>query len=242
MCWSVSASMTMVAVGTTATLVSARRGDPKAIWVTMGYFTVMELLQAAGYGVIDQCNSPVNRSFTIASYLHIAFQPLFISAFCMAIAPNPVSPEMRRGVFAFATLAVGIMLLRLVPLQWAGPCQPGDMLCSVRWCLVSGEWHLGWEVPMNDLWGSSFVAGALKFQFPAYTATAFILPLFYGCWRFVLFHLAFGPILSQNLTDNPFEAPAIWCLVSLGILAIGASPTFRRKVFAARSMRPGVTP
>jgi len=234
MCWNVTASLTMVATGTVVTLVSARRGDPRAIWVSMGYFTVMEVLQAAGYGVIDQCGSPANRTITILSYLHIALQPLFISAFCMAIAPAPVPAQIRRWVFGFATIAVWIMLLRLVPLQWAGPCQPGDMLCSVRWCLVSGEWHLGWQVPMNDLWGSTFVVGSLKFQFPAYLVTAFVLPLFYGCWRFVLFHLVLGPILSQNLTDSPYESPAIWCLFSVGLLAIGASPTFRSKVFLSQ--------
>ncbi|MEL6418044.1 MAG: DUF5765 domain-containing protein, partial [Pseudomonadota bacterium] len=42
----------MVGLGTAATVAAARRGEPKAIWLTMGYFTAMEALQAAGYRVV----------------------------------------------------------------------------------------------------------------------------------------------------------------------------------------------
>ena len=53
MCWSASASVAMVAVGGAAVLATAMRGEPKAIWVTLGFFTLMEGLQAAGYAVVD---------------------------------------------------------------------------------------------------------------------------------------------------------------------------------------------
>lgn len=47
MCWSASASVAMVAIGGAAVAATALRGEPKAIWITVGFFTVMEGLQAA---------------------------------------------------------------------------------------------------------------------------------------------------------------------------------------------------
>ena len=49
MCWSATASIAMVGIGVVATGVTAARGEPRAIWLTLGYFTVMEALQATGY-------------------------------------------------------------------------------------------------------------------------------------------------------------------------------------------------
>ena len=219
-------------------MVTARRGDPVAIWGTIGFFTVMEGLQAAGYAVVDQCGNSANRTITQLSYLHIALQPLFINAFCMAIAPRAVSLAGRRWVFGLAALASVLMLLRLVPFDWAGACQPGDVMCATAWCLVSGEWHIGWEVPLNAVWSSSLDVFSIRLQFPPYLAAVFLMPLFYGCWRFVLFHALAGPVLATVLSSNPNEMPAIWCLFSVGLLLIGLSPAIRQGVFGARTAAP----
>lgn len=229
MCWSETASVGMVAVGGAATAITFLRGEPKAIWLAMGYFTVMEGLQAIGYGSVDQCGTPENRIITQLSYLHIAFQPLFINAFAMAIAPAPVSSHVQRWVYGLSAVASALLLFRLVPVSAIGACQPGDILCGAAWCLVSGEWHIGWEVPLNDLWR----ALGLPVQFPAYMAAVFVLPLVYGAWRFVVFHALAGPILASTLTANPNEMPAIWCLFSIGLLLIGMSPFIRVKLFNA---------
>ena len=231
MCWSAGASWTMVAVGGAATVVTLRRGEPAAIWGTVAYFTAMEALQGVGYAVVDRCGTPANQVVTVLSYLHIAFQPLFINALAMAVAPEPVSAGMRRAVYAVAGAASAVLLLRLVPIEAVGPCRPGDVLCGVRWCLVSGEWHIGWEVPLNDLprW-----LGLGAAQFPAYIAAAFVLPLVYGAWRFVLFHLCAGPLLAMALTSDPNEMPAIWCLLSIGIVLVAISPLIRMRVLGAR--------
>jgi hypothetical protein len=71
-------------------------------------------------------------------------------------------------------------------------------------------------------------------QFPSYILAVFALPLLYGAWRFVLFHLSVGPLLALTLTDDSNEMPAIWCLFSIGILLVALSPTIRRRVFGGR--------
>ena len=231
MCWSESASIAMVGLGAAVTTVTVRRGDPAAISFAVGFFTLMEALQVAGYWSLDACGTTANRSVTILSYLHIAFQPVVINAFAMAIAPREVSAPMRRLVFALASLATAMLLLRLVPFDWAGACSPGDPLCGTRFCTVSGSWHIGWEMPLNDMWARLGMPFADIVPFPFYMASVFLLPLFYGAWRFVVFHALAGPLLARSLTDNPNEMPAIWCLFSIGILLIGLSPIVRARVF-----------
>ncbi|TCP62192.1 hypothetical protein EV663_10235 [Rhodovulum bhavnagarense] len=228
MCWTAEVSIGMVGLGAAATIVTARRGDPRGVWVTLGYFTLMEALQAAGYAVIDDCANPANRSITLLSYLHIAFQPFFINAFCMAILAREVPAATRRAVWAVCAAASAVMVAQLIPLDALGTCRPGSVLCGTRLCTVSGNWHLGWEVPLNGLTGWVPHVWDRALQFPSYLIAAFLVPLAYGAWRFVLFHAAFGPVLANLLTDNPNEMPAIWCLFSIALLLVGLSPAIRR--------------
>lgn len=233
MCWNATASVAMVGLGFGAVAITAMRGEPRAIWLTLGYFTAMEGLQAAGYSVVDQCGSTGNRTITQLSYLHIVFQPLFLNAFAMAIAPAPVPVRVQRWVYAVASVCSALMLLRLVPFDWAGVCTAGTSLCSEAFCTVSGNWHIAWQVPLNDLyWPISRLLG-LQIEFPDYFIAAFVLPLVYGAWRFVLFHLMAGPTLAWVLTSNPDEMPAVWCLFAIGILMIGLSPFARHSVMGA---------
>jgi len=239
MCWSEGASLAMVGLGTAATVVTVRRGEPAAIPVTLAFFAVMEALQAAGYLVIDECSLPSNKAVTALSYLHIALQPIFINAFAMALVAREISPRLRTFVYAASATASAVILLQLAPFDWAGPCQPGNVLCGPQWCTISGNWHLGWQVPLNDIWGALFGDWfARQIEFPSYLLAVFVLPLFYGAWRLVVFHALFGPALAWVLTDNPNEMPAIWCLFSVGLVVIALSPLIRRSVAPGGAVTP----
>ena len=192
----------------------------------------MEALQAIGYTVVDECGSSTNQSVTLLSYLHIAFQPIFINAFAMALMADAVTPRMRRWVYALAALASLLLLARLAPFSWAGHCAPGDTLCGPSFCTVSGDWHIAWEMPLNDMWGV-FGGGVLDSAPSPYVLAIFALPLAYGAWRFVLIHAALGPGLASALTSDPNEMPAIWCLFSIGLMMIGMSPFIRRQLAPA---------
>ena len=230
MCWSEGASVAMFGLGTAAALVTLRRGEPLAIPATLAFFAVMEALQAGGYRVIDQCDLGANQTVTALSYLHITLQPIFINAFAMAIAPRPVSPGMRRLVYALAGIATALLMLRLVPFGWAGPCRPGDPLCGAGLCTTSGTWHLAWDVPLRDIlfWAPDIMRDYVPF--PEYMLAVFALPLIYGAWRLVIFHAVLGPILAMLLTDDLNEMPAIWCLFSVGLVILGLSPLIRTRL------------
>lgn len=233
MCWSESASVAMVGLGAIATVVTANRSEPRAIPVALGFFTIMEALQVGGYWVLDECQLTANRNITVLSYLHIALQPLFINAFAMATAPNAVSRAMKRGVYALATLATLFLLMRLMPFNWTSQCPLGDPLCGPAFCTVSGNWHIAWEMPLNDMWRSLGMPFASAVPFPSYILAVFALPLLYGAWRFVLFHAVVGPILASLLSNDPNERPAIWCLFSIGIVLVSLSPLIRGKLLGS---------
>lgn len=229
MCWSATASFTMVGPGVAATGVTFVRGQPPAIWLTLGYFTVMEALQALGYGVVDQCGSQSNQAITLLSYLHIVFQPFFINAFALELVPGPVKERLSRGVYLCCIGSALVMLAQLYPIEWAGKCRPGDTLCGAELCLTSGEWHIAWSIPYNGLLHPLEDAIGIHSGFPTYMLATFLLPLLYGAWRFVIFSALAGPILANWLTTNPNEAPAVRCLFSICILLIGMSPLIRRR-------------
>lgn len=221
----------MAGAGTVATAATARRS--LAIPVTIGYFTLMEALQAAGYLVVDQCGNALNQSVALLSFLHIVFQPFFINAFAMELVPEPVRARARVAVYSVCAASAAVMLLQLYPFTWAGVCRPGSTLCGPALCTVSGEWHIGWEVPFSGLLATieRFLGFHATFPtFPTYALAAFVVPIFYGAWRFVVFHALIGPILASLLTDNPNEMPAIWCLFSIGIVVASLNPWLWRKL------------
>ena len=232
MCWSPGASAVVFASGAVATVVTARRGEPAAIWGTLAYFTAMEALQVVGYAVVDECATTANRSVTLLSYLHIAFQPLVINLFGLQLVPDAVRVKATKWVLGACAVTVTIMLAQLLPLDMLGSCRPGAPLCGEMFCTASGNWHIAWHVPYNGLFVPLETFVGTNFGLPAYMLAIFVLPLFYGAWRFVLLHLFAGPILASFLTDNPNEMPAVWCLLSIAIACICLSPAIRRTVSA----------
>jgi hypothetical protein len=230
MCWSAGASVAMVAAGSVATVVAIRRREPVAIPTTFAYFTFMEGLQAAAYPVIGECGSPQNQVLALLSYVHIAFQPFFANWFAMTILGRVIGVPMRTVAWIACGASAATMLVQLYPFDWAGLCPLGEALCGREMCVIQGDWHLGWTIPYNNALPPLPLPFGFTLVFPTYFVAAFVVPLFYGAWRFTLFHLLFGPILARSLTSNVNEFPAIWCLFSVGIIVIGLHPWFRARI------------
>jgi hypothetical protein len=237
MCWSPTVTAAMVGAGAVATGISLAKRQPAAISATLGYFTLMEGLQVVGYAVIDQCGQPVNQVITLLSFLHITFQPFFINAFAMELVAVPVRAPVRWAAFTACGVSAAVMLAQLYPFEWAGACRLGSILCGKVLCTVTGDWHQAWDIPFNGMLNAFDMAMqqmiGLSRSFPTYLVVAFIVPLFYGAWRFVVFHALIGPLLAGTLTSNPNEIPAIWCLLSIGLSVIALTPPIRRRFSTA---------
>lgn len=231
MCWSGEASTVLASVGAAGTLYAAYKKEPFALWVSLGYFTLMEALQAFTYSVIDQCSLPANQIATLLGYLHITFQPFFINATSLYFLPRDVAAKIEKPAYALCFVSSIYMLLQLYPFEWADPCTTGRMLCAAKGqlCSVSGNWHIAWNVPVNEI-GNWFYAHYLT-GYPSYTFVGFLLPILYGSWRFTLYHFLMGPLLARLLTNNLNEVPAVWCLLSIGLLLLVVKSPLRKIMF-----------
>lgn len=233
MCWSGEASAVLAAVGIGSTAYASYKGEPTPLWMALGYFSSMEVLQAFTYPVIDRCGLPYNQITTLLSYLHIAFQPIFINLLSMYFIPDVVRKKIQWPVYAVCFVSAIIMLLQVYPFEWAGSCPLGRGICADRLCSVSGDWHIAWEVPTNGMLNFMVVdAPASAFSlYPSYFFAGILMPLLYGSWRFTTYHILVGPLLAMTLTSNPNEVPAIWCLFSIGILFLVVKTPVRHFMF-----------
>lgn len=222
MCWSGEASAVLAAAGLTSTTYVACKGEDKLLWMPLGYFSLMELLQAFTYSVIDQCGLPMNQFLTFLGALHIAFQPLFINMFSLHFVNEKVREKVSVYAYGICILGTMAMIPRLYPFDWAGMCIPkAQPLCGTQLCSVHGSWHIAWEVPLNGLWYLDF----------GYYIPAFLVPLLYGSWKFTVYQFLAGPALAWLTTDNLNEWPAVWCLFSIGLLLVVMKTPLRKMMY-----------
>lgn len=222
MCWSGEASAVLATVGISSTAYVAYKGEKKELWIPLGYFSLMELLQAFTYAVIDNCPYWMNQLLTLLGALHIAFQPLFINLASLHFIRDDVSKKIAPLVYGICLLGTGLMILKLYPFEWAGSCIVGiEPLCGNRLCSVHGSWHIAWEVPLNGL----------KHLEYGYYIPAFFMPIAYGAWRFTIYHILVGPFLAALTTSSLNEWPAVWCLFSIGLLLAVIKTPLRKLLY-----------
>lgn len=237
MCWSGEASTVLAVVGLGSTAYAAYKKEPVALWAALGYFSLMEALQAYTYSVIDECDNPANQIATLLGYLHIAFQPFFIHAVSMYFIPKEVRQKIQVPVYALCFVAAITMIIQLYPFAWAGQCTPTRPLCGSILCSMSGEWHIAWSVPTNGI--GNAVADVNYFIFVStgfyvYELIGFYLPILYGSWRLTTYHYLMGPFAAGLLTSNINEWPAVWCLLSIGLLLIVVKTPVRKILHVRR--------
>lgn len=225
MCWSGEASTILAAAGLSGTAYFFHKKEPAELCYALGFFSLMEALQAYTYTVINQCDSPGNQIATFLGYLHIAFQPFFINAVALYFIPPAVRAKISTFVYTVCFMATICLLVRLYPFDWAPACyelKSRFVLFSQHWdafispfcgqtiCSVSGNWHIAWQAPT--------MANVVLYNM--YTLTVFIMPILYGSWRMAGYHLLTGPLLAYLSTDNPNEWAAVWCLYSIALVLL----------------------
>lgn len=232
MCWSGEASAALATVGFGTAAYVAYKGESRELWIPLTYFACMEMLQAATYVYIDQCQLAQNKLLTLLGYLHIAFQPFFVNMVAMYFIPGPVQTRIRPCVHALCVLGAAAILLKLYPVPEARTCLAQyERFCGWTACSLSGDWHIASQLPLNSLM-SNYPDSLIPFRFGlhafAYFAVSFFLPLLYESWRFVAFHLLVGPMLADILTVHPNEHAAVWCLLSIGLCVSAIKTPLRR--------------
>lgn len=219
MCWSFTASAVFALIGFIFAGYLAYKKENKLLWMPLAYFALMEALQAASYLYIGECTHPGNQLLTFLSYVHIIFQPIAINALMLYFIPARFRERIIGPVLGVAALITVLMLIKIYPFVWAGTCAPRSELCGQALCSYKGNWHLAWTIPFNDI-GPNMMT--------YYYLAVFILPLLYGSWRAVVYGVVVGPLIAMALTNNPNEWPAVWCLMSIGIILSITIPHIRK--------------
>ena len=162
MCWSGEASAVLATIGLSSTAYFFYKKEPQALCYALGFFSLMELLQAYTYTVIDDCSNPGNQIATLLGYIHIAFQPFFVNAVSLYFIPEKVRNKIAAPVYFVCLIATICLLLRLYPFEWAPFCYEVKTrlvlfshyaesftmpFCGRRICSLSGDWHIAWEIP-----------------------------------------------------------------------------------------------
>lgn len=231
MCWSGEASIVLATIGVSTTAYVAAKGEDKALWIPLGYFSLMEVLQAFTYGVIDDCSSPANQIATLLGYLHIAFQPFFINMISLYFIPGEIKQRIQPYVYSACLVFTVVMLIQLYPFDWAGSCDMRRPLCGEMLCSVSGSWHIAWDVPTNGIGNFWVDVPLLGTGFLAYGFAGILLPILYGSWRMTAYHYAMGPFLAGLTTSNVNEWPAIWCLLSIALILVVVKTPLRKYLY-----------
>jgi len=224
MCWSGEASATVATAGVLCTIYAAYKKQPMPLWMCLGYFSLMEALQAYTYSVIDNCDSPSNQVATLLGYLHITFQPFFINGVALHFIDQRVAKKIAPFAYTVCFAAAILMLIKIYPFGWTGHCSAWRPMCGKLLCAIHGNWHIAWSLPVNNI-GE---------RFSGYFLAGFVMPALYGSWRWVLFHLLAGPLLAYTTTTNMNEWPAIWCLFSFGFCFIAFETPVRRMLYVKR--------
>jgi len=126
MCWSGEASTVLASIGMAGTAYAAYKKEPFSLWISLGYFSLMETLQAYTYTVINQCSLPSNQVATLLGYLHIAFQPFFINAVSLYFIPQDVAKRLYKPVYCVCFACTIYLILQLYPMQAPVDMKPGS--------------------------------------------------------------------------------------------------------------------
>jgi hypothetical protein len=137
--------------------------------------------------------------------------------------------KLQPSVYALCLVSTVVIIIQLYPFEWAGHCDPNSTLCGARMCSVRGNWHIAWEVPTNGF--GNGIGGSRMHGFPTYSIAVFLVPVLYGSWRCTLFQWLAGPLLAEQTTNNINEWPAVWCLLSIGLLTLTLKSPLRRLMY-----------
>lgn len=205
----------MTTVGLSGALWSKRKGHPPSTWVSLLYFTCMEFIQAMTYPVINQCGTPLNETLTYAGYMHIAFQNFFVQWVGLSFMPKAIRDKWFKPAMIVAAIpAIFYTSVAFYKPLLAELCRR-VWFCAEQTCSVHGNWHIAWQLKLSWLMDYQILHVSPS---SVYFIAAFIFPLFYGSWRWVIFHLIVGPFAAWMTTNNKDEIAAVWCLFSIAFL------------------------
>jgi len=224
MCLNFGASVTMSVIGF---VVSAYVLLKMNALIAFGifYFTLMEVIQAIGYKVIDQCDNPVNKAIAYLNYAHISFQPFVYTLFIYAILKyhNLTKFSNINIILILAFIASVFLFVRLFGKNKSFTCN----LCGPRPCVYSGKHHLRIETPLRTE-PEYYTPNVFIHFFFFFVPAIFLGP--YGIAIAIFIFVSFT-ILVKSLNIPAVEGSTTWCFASIAqfIIVLIFAAVFSKK-------------
>ena len=247
MCWSGQASTVLAVFGYTCSFFEFKKmvhyrerlSDTHGLrGIGIFYFSLMETLQATNY-IYLHTPGKMNSLLALLGYVHICFQPFFISIVMLSLIPKARRTLWMRVSMICSTISAIAMSSRLLindslPGCFSCHCIPVEHMNQLlhlstfatktvgcahdKFFAYRGNWHIAWQWVLNG-------CSALAYT---YWFTVFILPLFYGAFLAVVSSTLCGPVIAIFSSDNSDEFGAIWCLIAIALVASVKIPTWER--------------
>lgn len=208
MCFSFQSSVIMSVIGLIASVILYRAYN-FPIAFTVFYFTLMEIIQAIGYKVLDNCENKLNKAMAYLNYIHISFQPFIFTLFIFSILKfYNLTKYSQITLVLYLSLVASIFLLS----RLFGPKETsGCDLCGPKACVKSGNRHITIETPLRTK--PEYMTPNIFVHFFFF----FIPPLFlgpYGIGLAIFTFLGFV-VLTKSMKLANGEASTVWCFASV---------------------------
>lgn len=233
MCYGIGMSLLFSISGFTTSFYLKLNNASFHFYFPIAYFSLMELFQAIQYLSVANSLHSLNTVFTIASYIHICFQPIFFNMFQYGYSNNNANIYYRI-VYPLCFLGGLGMLMKMRDISTVYDNLYEYFLDyhSITGCncnnyvdffesnktlafIDSADNHIGWEVNLHKPTYCTYGMNLhffLTFILPTVVERTVTMPT-------VLYFI--GATGSFFLSKNLHVVPAIWCLIHIPIMILG---------------------
>lgn len=231
MCWSLGASSFFSVMAIVLAWKFKSAGWAR---VAFGYWSLMELIQALQYTVIDDCGGFFNYWLTIAAILHLSYQPFFYCIYLLHFLEKR-NHVVGWGIVRVALVASTLLAARMIDMNPDDrySCDPDiDPLCGRQVCSYSTKIHVAWIAPLRTC-DAEYLSPGWSLHGLFWIAA----PVAMGAWWVATYELLTGPILAAIISDDKNGTGAIWCMYATGQLLLVVLYNMRQKQNKANAKR-----
>lgn len=195
------------------------------------YFSLMEIIQGFQYFVINKCDNYINEILTYIGYLHICFQPVFISIWLFEFINNKKINLNYLKLILGICIAGGILLAsRIFMINSNTLCNANqEPLCGKKTCSLSGKYHIVWNIRLRAP-GTYYWTPSISLHFFLLCIPYIVLGILLNNYKVILLALLgvlipnilyFSMVYYYNFNTNKWtfdnknlhEIGSIWCLL-----------------------------
>ena len=195
------------------------------------YFSLMEILQGLQYFVIDECDNYINKLLTYIGYLHICFQPVFISFWLYEFIDNK-KKHLEYLKFIIGLCLAGAILLatRVFIIAEDTLCNTKtEPLCGEKTCSLTGKYHIVWNIklraPGTYYWTPSIslhffllcipyiVLGIILKNYKVVALSLLSIVSVFILYFLLVYYYSFKEKQWKHDTENIHELASIWCFL-----------------------------